>query len=210
MDEDLGGNQNGIITLQCGHYSNFIGAHLWNIQKSAKKLSQSPNESRPNRPLSSSDSNGIFFREGLSGGKEVLRNPRLVCIDLKGSLNALSEDGSFQMDDEKIEHEIGLAQNHHQQQQDKKSPFPSPGEIHVHRTDKFEKNRYLADITSGERQPCTSSKSTNIYNLDSIVNVWSDYLGTPYHQKSVLLLDRYSHVSESQVGGITEEIEEKA
>lgn len=46
-----------ILTLQFGHYSNFVGAHLWNLQEFGFAYdSDKPSEIN----------HDVFYREGLS------------------------------------------------------------------------------------------------------------------------------------------------
>lgn len=46
-----------ILTLQLGHYSNFVGAHLWNLQE----FSFDYNSERP-----SEINHDVLFREGVT------------------------------------------------------------------------------------------------------------------------------------------------
>lgn len=46
-----------ILTLQFGHYSNFVGTHLWNIQE----FTFDYNSDRP-----SEINHDVFYREGLT------------------------------------------------------------------------------------------------------------------------------------------------
>ena len=80
-----GNEDRAVITLQIGNYSNYIGAHFWNIQEagfvypSQTNLSDVPDIN-----------NSILFREGATGfgqnNGEPTFTPRLVSIDLKGAL----------------------------------------------------------------------------------------------------------------------------
>ena len=76
-----------IITLQLGNYSNFIGAHFWNIQEAGfiYQTSDSPS------PVLPEIDHNVLFREGFSGygertGGQLTYTPRLVSVDLKGAL----------------------------------------------------------------------------------------------------------------------------
>nr|ACO14966.1 misato homolog 1 [Caligus clemensi] len=76
-----------VLTLQVGPYSNYIGAHFWNIQD--KDLVYEP------RPVLPPSNPCVLFREGLSLNKEVTFTPRLISIDLKGALGSLPRYGEL-------------------------------------------------------------------------------------------------------------------
>ena len=52
-----------IISLQCGHFSNFVGAHFWNFQESTFNYDSS---SKP-----SEISHDVLYREGITFDKNV-------------------------------------------------------------------------------------------------------------------------------------------
>ena len=72
-----------VITLQLGNYSNYIGAHFWNIQEAGFVYSN-------DNSITPSINNSVLFREGVAGlGSDTANptyTPRLVSVDLKGSL----------------------------------------------------------------------------------------------------------------------------
>uniref|UniRef100_A0A3B5MLF8 Protein misato homolog 1 n=1 Tax=Xiphophorus couchianus TaxID=32473 RepID=A0A3B5MLF8_9TELE len=76
-----------LITLQLGHYSNFVGTHWWNLQDAS--LCYDPGSAPP--PEVQSDS---VFREGQTPGGSVTYTPRLIAMDLK-SLRTLRQEGSL-------------------------------------------------------------------------------------------------------------------
>uniref|UniRef100_A0A8C5HN12 Protein misato homolog 1 n=1 Tax=Gouania willdenowi TaxID=441366 RepID=A0A8C5HN12_GOUWI len=74
-----------VITLQLGHYSNYVGTHWWNLQDAS--LSYDPEE-KPGEIQSD-----VVFREGQTQGGHVTYTPRLIAVDLKGSLRTLRQEG---------------------------------------------------------------------------------------------------------------------
>ncbi|XP_047127442.1 protein misato homolog 1 [Hydra vulgaris] len=69
-----------VITLQFGSYSNYVGAHYWNLQQKAI--------------LDSDEEDNIkLFKSSF--GKHKNKFPRTICFDIKNSLKTLKEDGSF-------------------------------------------------------------------------------------------------------------------
>lgn len=78
-----------VITLQLGHYANFVGSHLWNLQEAC--FSYKPNDTTI--PLEFV--HDVFFREGRNPKGQVTFTPRLLIADLQGSLVNLKATGSL-------------------------------------------------------------------------------------------------------------------
>ncbi|XP_041976785.1 protein misato [Aricia agestis] len=79
-----------ILTLQFGHYSNYIGAHFWNIQElSFDYTGLVKSETNPD----------ILFREGKTSTGAVTYTPRLLVADLKGSLKTLPSTGGLESEE---------------------------------------------------------------------------------------------------------------
>lgn len=167
-----------IITLQIGHYSNYVGAHWWNLQEAAfTNNTDSPTEIN----------NDVLFREGETRRGEVTFTPRLVLSDLKGSLGALTVDGGLY--------------------EDQLSPDPSlalwpEDRVEVEAADEAQKNEFLNDLDacSSRAEVCSIDdvKKEKVvvpkrYCLDESVNVWSDYLRTFYHPRSLAITNEYKH-----------------
>lgn len=148
-----------ILTLQFGHYSNFVGTHWWNLQDIGFNFD----------PGSSSEINhDVLFREGLTLRNEVTFTPRLLLVDLKGSLKSLQEDSEL--------YTIPCESSNHQNVQ----PIIEPQES---------QNDFLRDL------PCLSER--RIYNLENKVNVWSDFLYSRFHPRTVNLIREYQHNNEN-------------
>jgi hypothetical protein len=64
-----------VVTIQCGHFSNFIGTHWWNIQESGFCYDATSKESREIL-------HDCLFREGLTLTGQQTYTPRLIAIDL--------------------------------------------------------------------------------------------------------------------------------
>ena len=72
-------NNKAVITLQVGHYANYVGTHFWNAQELSFQVAKEKNDL----------DHDVFYREGfLNSGntKHVTYTPRLVSVDLKGAL----------------------------------------------------------------------------------------------------------------------------
>ncbi|XP_030036783.2 protein misato [Manduca sexta] len=83
-----------ILTLQFGHYSNFIGAHFWNLQELSFDYTGT---------VKTEVNHDILYREGQTSNREVTYTPRLLLADLKGSLKTLPETGGLSNDLEDCE-----------------------------------------------------------------------------------------------------------
>nr|XP_054754974.1 protein misato homolog 1-like [Lytechinus pictus] len=201
----MDGRTREIITLQCGHYANFVGTHLWNIQESTFSYEKCPAQIIPKEI-----NNDVLFREGRTLQGEETYTPRLVCLDLKGSLNTLRAEGILY--DLKAEEDVHWG-----------------GDITLHKSSPAHKNQFLADLEAQDEyylqgEPRVEDDEDNLstpdmdtsevnaddpkdddppslkhYHLDDDVHVWSDYLRSHLHPKSVSIIKEYSH--DSSVGG---------
>ncbi|KAG0720520.1 Protein misato 1 [Chionoecetes opilio] len=173
-----------LITLQVGHHANFIGTHWWNLQEASFIYSTT----------ASTDINHDFlFREGITSQRQETYTPRLLAIDLKGSLHSLPAGGSLYTDvrsdpstseaawDGQVEliHQLSQEKNEFLrdlEQEDAK--FRGPAD---------EDKDICIDDTKPSESEATSSK--RIYDLTKSVKVWSDYLCPHLHPKTIYLLD---------------------
>ena len=75
-----------ILTLQFGHYANYVGAHFWNLQELSFDYTGT---------VKTEINHDILYREGQTAKSEVTYTPRLLLADLKGSLKTLPESGGL-------------------------------------------------------------------------------------------------------------------
>lgn len=194
-----------IVTLQVGHYSNFVGAHLWNIQESS--FVYSPAEVKGPKEIC----HDVLYREGETRRREVTFTPRLIAFDLKGSLKTLKQEGAL--------YETGW----------EGEDIKWLGDITMHKEEKVARNPYLRSLeqdieTSELENEVTDDKeeeeSENIskkkkklddqnksedmevfgehktINFEENVSVWSDFLSIHFHPKSVHIIEEYRHQDE--------------
>ncbi|XP_054911058.1 protein misato homolog 1 isoform X2 [Poeciliopsis prolifica] len=186
-----------VITLQLGHYSNFVGTHWWNLQDAS--LCYDPGSAPPEVQ---SDS---VFREGQTPGGSVTYTPRLIAMDLKGSLRTLRQEGSL--------YDPAGATG---------AAVTWAGSVTVHKHSQLEKNCFLEDLERldkgqilAEAEFCSTSQlqrsgplavdSFNSqltrlqknYRLEGSVTVWSDFLRLHLHPRSVAVLHQFNHDGEA-------------
>ncbi|XP_068270595.1 protein misato homolog 1 isoform X2 [Nyctibius grandis] len=170
------------VTLQLGQFAGCVGAHWWGLQAAALR---SPAEAAELSPAA-------LFRTGrAAGGRETL-TPRLVALELKGGVGAVSPGGAGP-----------------------EAPVAWDGEVAAYlecaggsaprdagrRTEDASsdvKGRSSTSLQGASRAPGTSpapsrlAVSQEVYSGGS-VQVWSDYLNVHLHPKSVYVIRQYLH-----------------
>ncbi|XP_045177352.2 protein misato homolog 1-like [Mercenaria mercenaria] len=199
-----------VVTLQVGHYSNFVGAHWWNIQESSFVYSQSQ-VAGPKEIC-----HDVLYREGENRRREVTFTPRLVAFDLKGSLKTLKQEGVLyetgaEGEDIKWIGDVTM----HKEVSEPRNPFLMSLEEIQEIED--EDQSTCKDITDDEKYDNTvNSRKKKIQQdhqleknedpdifakkehctMEDHVTVWSDFLGTNFHPKSVHIVEEYKHKDE--------------
>ncbi|XP_060676744.1 protein misato homolog 1 [Hemiscyllium ocellatum] len=182
-----------VVTLQLGHYSNFVGTHWWNLQDAALCYDGEPNDS-----YSEINSN-VLFREGVTLQGQPTYTPRLILMDLKGSLSSLKQEGSL----------YGVSQT--------EPALTWKGSLSVHKEDPAVKNQFLQQLDrlgdelnsnsrafQGEERAAAvpgaeraHNLSQSSYRLEDSVGVWSDFLRVHLHPKTISVIQQYNHSSTS-------------
>lgn len=143
------------MTLQLGHYANHVGAHWWNLQEAESSHSQD-----------SALCSDVLFRRGetLTGAETF--TPRLICLDLKGSVRSLRGEGSSY--------------------EDRGAGASTPswsGSVSVHRED--------PGPPQGDQGAPVHGHDGG--SAETISWVWSDVLQTQLHPKSLCIINDHSH-----------------
>ncbi|XP_012270031.1 protein misato [Orussus abietinus] len=153
-----------ILTLQFGHYSNFIGTHWWNIQECNFSYD-------PDNPTEIN--HDVLYREGESPKREVTYTPRLLTVDLNGTLGYLNERGDL-----------------YDSAQQTGEPFPlwESENIDVTKESAPVKPPFIQSLDQ-------SSKNTepSPFNLEQDVNVWTDFLVPRFHPRTINIIKGYKH-----------------
>ena len=175
-------NTKAVITLQVGHYSNFVGTHFWNAQDHSLFVPKETNDL----------DHDVLFREGVTPfGDTPTYTPRLVSVDLKGALGSLPEFGDLYYETgslPKTDLSAQAAQNWQYQ-------------VDVQREETARKSKFLQDLEASEKvdedkDVCTTTITEakndlfqDCRSLDQEVLLWSDYARCRYHPKTNVVLD---------------------
>ncbi|XP_033831275.1 protein misato homolog 1 [Periophthalmus magnuspinnatus] len=182
-----------LITLQLGHYSNFVGTHWWNLQDASLFYD-------PDTPLGEIQSD-VVFREGQTSGGHVTYTPRLIAMDLKGSLGNLRQEGSLYdpgKDTSAVTWEGDLMM--HKESPPQKNSF-------LEDLDKLDNGEILAEADfSTSHSQCSASAPLTVdtvnnqlsrlqknYRLEGSVKVWSDFLRIHLHPRTISVIHQYNH-----------------
>ncbi|CAM2108434.1 protein misato homolog 1 isoform X4 [Caretta caretta] len=180
------------VTLQLGSYAGFVGAHWWNLQDAAwcRDSEAAGREICPD----------VLYRAGRTLGRPETYAPRLVLMDLKGSLNSLKEEGCLYGD---MKRDTSVAW---------------PGSLSTHQEDPPAKNLFLQDLSKleggissdGDFGPRALPLSKDVsqlpkqllvsqkgHQLEGSVQVWSDYLRVHLHPRSIFMIHQYNYDGES-------------
>ncbi|XP_050992237.1 protein misato homolog 1 [Labeo rohita] len=200
----MSGTCREVVTLQLGHYSNFIGTHWWNLQDAALVYDA-------DLPVGELQSD-VLFREGLTLGGHVTYTPRLIAMDLKGSLQTLRKEGSLYVTE------------------NENTAFTWEGQIMTHKESPPTKNPFLQELDNLDTggllaEPdftCSSSavdrcsvssagasvavgtvnssleRLRKSYRLEGSVRVWSDFLKIHLHPRTISVINQYNHDGESE------------
>nr|XP_020497889.1 protein misato homolog 1 isoform X1 [Labrus bergylta] len=186
-----------VITLQLGHYSNFVGTHWWNLQDAS--LSYDP------EAAAGDIQSDVVFREGQTQGGHVTHTPRLIAMDLKGSLRTLRQEGCLYdpgKDTSAITWDGSLMM--HQESPPAKNPF-------LEDLDRLDRGEILAeaDFFSSSQPHCSAgalsvdtvnsqlARVQKAYRLEGSVKVWSDFLRIHLHPRTISVIHQYNHDGEA-------------
>ncbi|KAH0515246.1 Protein misato-like protein 1 [Microtus ochrogaster] len=172
----MAGGAREVLTLQLGHFAGFVGAHWWNQQDAAlgprTEGDSSPGELCPD----------VLYRAGRTLHGQETYTPRLILMDLKGSLNSLKEEGGLYKD-RQLEAAVAWQ-----------------GKLTTHREEEYPKNPNLQDLLSAEGVLNTDGvwRTKPIQNgKENGVRVWSDFLRVHLHPRSIFVIHKYNHDGET-------------
>ncbi|XP_047418571.1 protein misato homolog 1 isoform X2 [Sciurus carolinensis] len=186
----MAGGAREVLTLQLGHFAGFVGAHWWNQQDAALGRATSAKESLGELCPD------VLYRTGQTLHGQETYTPRLILMDLKGSLNSLKEEGGLYWDKQ-----LDAAIAWH-------------GKLSTHKEEVYPKNPQLQDLLSAEgvqssddiwrvksipngKAPPAVTTAATPKPLERSVRVWSDFLRVHLHPRSICMIQKYNHDGET-------------
>lgn len=189
----MAGGAREVLTLQLGHFAGFVGAHWWNQQDAAlgraTDAKESPGELCPD----------VLYRTGRTLHGQDTYTPRLILMDLKGSLSSLKEEGGLYRD-KQLDAAIAWQ-----------------GKLTTHKEELCPKNPYLQEFLSAEgvlssdgvwrvksipngkgSPPLTTATTPKpLIPTEASIRVWSDFLRVHLHPRSICMIQKYNHDGEA-------------
>ncbi|XP_046536926.1 protein misato homolog 1 isoform X3 [Equus quagga] len=189
----MAGGAREVLTLQLGHFAGFVGAHWWNQQDAAlyrpTDAKEPPGELCPD----------VLYRTGRTLHGQETYTPRLILMDLKGSLSSLKQEG-------------GLYRDKHLD-----AAIAWQGKLTTHKEELYPKNPYLQDflsaegvlnsdgiwkvksIPNGKGPPLLTTATTPkpLIPTEGSIRVWSDFLRVHLHPRSICMIQKYNHDGEA-------------
>ncbi|XP_019664596.1 protein misato homolog 1 isoform X2 [Ailuropoda melanoleuca] len=189
----MAGGAREVLTLQLGHFSGFVGAHWWNQQDAAlcapTDAKEPPGELCPD----------VLYRAGRTPHGQETYTPRLILMDLKGSLSSLKQEGGL-YGDRQLDAAIAWQ-----------------GKLTTHKEELYPQNPYLQDLLSAEGvlssdgiwrvksipngkgpPPLTAAIAPKLLiPTESSIRVWSDFLRVHLHPRSICMIQKYNHDGEA-------------
>ncbi|XP_042296905.1 protein misato homolog 1 [Sceloporus undulatus] len=173
-----------VVTLQLGPYAGCVGAHWWGLQEGL--LGLDPAAAKPDETIQQN----VLFRPGRTSQGQETHTPRLILMDLKGSLGNLKQEGALYQDAEA------------------NTPVAWKGNLTTHREDPSPVNPFLKGLSRSEDNRSSScgfsprslpgdgeqrNEASQTHHLENTVHVWSDFLRTYLHPHSLLTIHQYNH-----------------
>ncbi|KAG4074450.1 hypothetical protein HA402_015739 [Bradysia odoriphaga] len=154
-----------ILTLQFGNYSNYVGTHWWNIQESG--FNYDP------YAIQSGIDHDLLYREGADFKGQATYTPRLLFVDLKGSLKHYSSNGLYGgcSDLDKVQQEL---------------PWDSNA-VEVVEAESIPKPQYQKDLDESK------NVAANDYDFKNSVETWTDFAYTRFHPRSATVVNEFEH-----------------
>ncbi|XP_036200876.1 protein misato homolog 1 isoform X1 [Myotis myotis] len=189
----MAGGAREVLTLQLGHFAGFVGAHWWNQQDAALReptdTQEPPGELCPD----------VLFRAGRTLHGQETYTPRLILMDLKGSLSSLKQESGLYRD-KQLDAAIAWQ-----------------GKLTTHKEELHPKNPYLQDllsvegvlssdglwrvksISNGKGLPPLTTAATPepLIPTEGSIRVWSDFLRVHLHPRSICMIQKYNHDGEA-------------
>ncbi|XP_020217221.1 protein misato homolog 1 isoform X1 [Cajanus cajan] len=174
-----------IVTIQVGDFANFVGSHFWNFQDELLGLAGDPSA---DSVFKNQDLNmDVLYRSGETQQGILTYTPRLVSINLRGSLGSMSSRGTLYTE---IAHT-------------KPDVVTWTGKVSTQASEPYKKNLFLRRLYEEEENlnmvneiHDSNNGSQSAYQdkdiiecLENGVQCWTDYSKVHYHPRSLYELN---------------------
>ncbi|KAF8986179.1 mtDNA inheritance, partitioning of the mitochondrial organelle [Entomortierella lignicola] len=156
-----------IVTLQFGHFANFVGTHFWNTQDAHFNYEQPADDEEVAPELINHD---CLYRVGMTNKGVDTYTPRALIYDLKGKTESADQ---------------------YQQQPDLSW---DPSRMETFEEERFPLSAYQRHLEDEELGLATEEEEDNIVMNDA--KTWSDFSRVYYHPKSMVTASGYQLDSE--------------
>ncbi|XP_050099543.1 protein misato-like [Anopheles aquasalis] len=164
-----------VLTLQLGNYANYVGTHWWNIQESSFNYDPTAEPSDIEHT--------VLYREGETRQRQPTFTPRLLMLDLAGTLRHLPRTGDL------YEEELAPAGDTPYTQTTTSDTDSGAMEV-IKQEERYEPHPFQADLNAGLPVDAIGAKN---YDFRNTVHSWSDYSYARYHPRSINMIERYAH-----------------
>ncbi|CAG8469540.1 10675_t:CDS:10 [Cetraspora pellucida] len=166
-----------IVTLQFGHFSNYVGAHFWNTQEEYFSFDTGQHAQE------TAVLHDTLFRAGITQSGIETYTPRLMIYDLKGGFGSIKKMNRLY--DETSDYQDADQKEDWKSETYAQAPYP--------------KNEYLQSLEEEEERGLSNEHTDNMeidstekyFYLDETVNMWSDFNKIYYHPKSINTISNY-------------------
>ncbi|CAJ1929755.1 unnamed protein product [Sphenostylis stenocarpa] len=170
-----------IVTVQVGDFANFVGSHFWNFQDELLGLAGDPSA---DSVFKNQDLNmGVLYRTGETQQGIPSYTPRLVSINLRGTLGSMSALGTLYTEVASTTPDV----------------VTWTGRVSTQASEPFKRNLFLQRLYEEEDNsnivneiPGSNNGSQSEYEdkdiiecLENGVQFWTDYSKVHYHPRSL-------------------------
>lgn len=169
-----------IVTIQVGDYANYVGSHFWNFQDELLGLAGDP---QADSVFKNHDLNmDVLYRTGHTLQGIDTYTPRLLSINMRGSLGSMSSRGTLYKEAAPATSDV----------------FTWTGGVSTQASEPQKKNLFLQSLYEEENQNMVNetSGSPSEYqdrditeSLENGVQFWTDYSKVHFHPQSLYELN---------------------
>ncbi|KAF9193404.1 mtDNA inheritance, partitioning of the mitochondrial organelle [Haplosporangium sp. Z 11] len=166
-----------IVTLQFGHYANYVGTHFWNTQEAHFNYQQPGDDEEPAPELVNHDR---LYRVGMTTRGTDTYTPRAMIYDLKGGFGSIKK---YQL------YESNETQESYQLQQDLTW---DPSKMETFQEEGYTRSAYQQHLQDEEMGAKADEDDIELNE----VRTWSDFNRVYFHPKSMVTISGYQMDSE--------------